>query len=81
MLLQLIAEGMLGQLKLIFVTQPEQYANSFATQIYGYDHDYRHCPPSPVGDINILVKIQQIFISSSANDSLANKLPVLVVEL
>lgn len=45
--LQCFAEGMLEQLMPIFATQPEQCVNSFATQIYVCDHDYRRCRPSP----------------------------------
>lgn len=45
---QSIVEGMLVQLMLIFVRRLEQCANSFATQIYGYDRDYPHYPLLPV---------------------------------
>lgn len=49
---QLIVEGMLGLLMPIFGIRLGQCANSFAIQIYVYDHDYLHCPPSPENDHN-----------------------------
>lgn len=47
MLHQRFVEEMLARRMPTSAKQPEQCANSFPIQIYGYDRDYRRYRPSP----------------------------------